>query len=102
MGRRLLAWKDLLWWQGERRQRKGAPRHAGRFNPALDVQRSEVKIAGVDWKLRAQDRGWWQTHAEDNLQQFNVPWASGKQSQLENLEHNTTSKPAVSERMSLR
>ena len=24
MGRRLLAWEDLLWWQGEQRQRKGA------------------------------------------------------------------------------
>ena len=47
VGRRLLAWKDLLWWQGEQRQRKGA-RHAGRFNPALDVERNVVKIAGLN------------------------------------------------------
>ena len=76
-------------------------RHAGRFNPALDVERSVGKIAGASWKIRAQDRGWWQNHAEDYLQQFNVPWASGKQSQLENLKPNSASKPAASERLPL-
>ena len=74
MGRRLAAWKGLLWWQREQRQRKGA-RHAGRFNPALDVERSVVKVAGLDLKERTQDRGWWHSRAEDYIQQFNVPWA---------------------------
>ena len=71
MGRRKVAWKDLLWWQGEQHQRKGA-RHAGRFNPALHVERSVVKVAGLDWKERAQDRGWWHSRSEDYIQQFSL------------------------------
>ena len=88
MGRKPLSWKDLHWWQGEQRQRKGA-RHAGRFNPALDVERHVVKIAGVDWKQRAQDREWWQNQTAVYIQHFDVPWASSKQSQLENLKPNS-------------
>ena len=87
VGKKLLAWKDLLWWQGEQRQRRVA-RHAGRFNPSADVERSLVKIAGLHWKDRAQDRGWWQVQASAYIDQFNVPWASGKQTQLENLNPN--------------
>ena len=56
VGKKLLAWKDLLWWQGEQKKRKGT-RHAGRFNPTADVERSIVKIAGLYWKEKAQDRG---------------------------------------------
>ena len=74
MRRRLV----LLWWQGEQSQRKGP-----------DVERSVVKVAGLDWKERAQDRGWWHSRSEDYIQQFNVPWASDKQSQLESLKPNS-------------
>ena len=35
----------------------GGTRHAGRFDPTADVERSIVKIAGLDWQEKAQDRG---------------------------------------------
>ena len=87
-GRKLLAWKDLLWWQEQQRQRRGA-RHAGRFNPTADVERSIVKIAGLHWKSHAQDRVWWKQQMDGYVEHFNVPWASGKQKQLDNLKPNT-------------
>ena len=51
-----------------------------------------MKIAGLNWKECAQDRGWWQSQVDDDIQQFNVPWASGKQLQLENLKPNSAAK----------
>ena len=87
-GRKLLAWKDLLWWQEQQRQRRGA-RHAGRFNPTADVEKSIVKIAGLHWKSQAQDRVWWKQQMDGYVENFNVPWASGKQKQLDNLKPNT-------------
>ena len=95
MGKKLLAWKDLLWWQEQQRQRRGA-RHAGRFNPTGDVERSIVRIAGIHWKTTAQDRAGWKQMMDDYVEQFNVPWASGKQKQLDNLKPNTTQTPASS------
>ena len=74
----------------------GGPRHAGRFNPTADVERSIVKIAGIHWKTLAQDRAGWKQMMDDYVEQFNVPWASGKQKQLDNLKPNTTQTPASS------
>ena len=95
MGKKLLAWKDLLWWQEQQRQRRGA-RHAGRFNPTADVESSIVRIAGIHWKTTTQDRAGWKQMMDDYVEQFNVPWASGKQKQLDNLKPNTTQTPASS------
>ena len=62
---------------------------AGRFNPKADVERSIVKIAGLHWKSQAQGRVWWTQQMDGYVEHLNVPWASGKQKQLDNLKPNT-------------
>ena len=76
----MLERKDLRWWNEQQKLRRGV-RHAGRFNPGLDVERSICQIAGLEWQTKAQDRQWWQNKTEDYITQFDVQWATGKQTQ---------------------
>ena len=85
VGRTFLEWRDLLWWSREQAKRKGA-RHGGRFNPNLDVERFLVKTAGLHWKQTAMDRQTWIDLGHEFIQHNDLPWSTGKQLQLQNLQ----------------
>eukprot|EP00439_Symbiodinium_sp_Y106_P074091 s53_g14.t1 len=52
--RDLLLWRNLKWWK-EVAEPSGC-RHGGRFNSALDIERSIAKIGGYVWVTVAQGR----------------------------------------------
>ena len=83
-GRAMLSWKNLQWWRREQsKPRSQRHTHAGQFNPMVDPERQLTKVAGDAWQEVARNtRG---ALRGEFLQQFDVPWSTGKQSSLENL-----------------
>ena len=89
----MLSWKNLRWWRQEQ-QKPCSQRHtlAGHFNPMVDPERQLKKIAGDAWQEVARDCKVWSMLGGEFLQQFDVPCSTGKQSSLENLVPNRTTR----------
>ena len=83
----MLRWKNLKWWKQQQNipPSWGGVRHGHRFNPDADPERQLVAVAGLDWMQAAQDRAAWGAMTETFVATFDVPWASGKQSSLNNI-----------------
>ena len=52
--------------------------HAGQFNPMVDPERQLTKVAGDAWQEVARNPKIWGTLKGEYLQQFDVPWSTGK------------------------
>ena len=90
-GRPMLSWKNLQWWRREQsKPRSQRHTHAGQFNPIVDPERQLTKVAGDAWQEVARNTTVWGALRGEFLQQFDVPWSTGKQSSLENLVPNLT------------
>ena len=81
----LLGWRDIRWWEEQQADLRGL-RHPKRFNAMLSTERLLNQIA-KPWQQVAQRRVEW-AHLEEAFKRFDVPWASGKQTSLENLAPN--------------
>ncbi|CAE7709541.1 unnamed protein product, partial [Symbiodinium necroappetens] len=83
----MLRWRNLEWWRIEQSipPSWGGQRHARRFNPHLDVERQIVAVAGDRWHEKALDRIEWSNLEELFVEKFDIPWASGDQAQLQDL-----------------
>ena len=83
----MLTWRNLEWWRIEQSipPSWGGHRHARRFNPPLDVERQIVSVAGDGWHDKARDRIAWSSLEEIFVDKFDVPWTSGEQAQLQDL-----------------
>ncbi|CAE7684121.1 pol [Symbiodinium sp. CCMP2592] len=79
----LLLWRNLKWWK-EVAEPAGC-KHGGRFNSSVDIERSISRIGGYDWVDLAQDRDQWQALQESFVEEFDLPWASGRQPAIANL-----------------
>ena len=55
----------------------------------LDIERQVCQVAGEQWQQVAQNRIQWTLLADNFVEQFDVPWASGNQVQLDSLAPNT-------------
>ena len=87
----MIHWKDLRFWRAEQQKpARSRVRHAGRFNPAGDVERAIEAIAGTSWGELAQQRQTWQSLQQRFVEHFDVPWATGRQVSIhDNLHPNT-------------
>ena len=90
----MLAWRGMKWWRVQQTipESWGGARHAQRFNPMLDTERHIAEIAGLDWQTRAQDRHGWSNLAASFVARHDVPWCSGEQLGLTNLDTNRQDK----------
>ena len=90
--RDVFRWRSLDWWRGEQRL-LGGSRHPGRFCPHVDPERLiqavvDRKCPGREtWESVAQDRTRWQSLREAFVEMYDVPWASERQTALEDGEH---------------
>ena len=87
----MIQWKDLRFWRAEQQKPSSVRvRHAGRFNPAGDVERAIEAVAGTAWGEVAQHRQTWQALQQQFVERFDVPWATGRQGSIQdNLHPNT-------------
>eukprot|EP00439_Symbiodinium_sp_Y106_P068616 s3102_g11.t1 len=87
---RVLSWKNLHWWKQQQQIPRswGGARHAHRYNVNVDPERQISAVGGLRWIERAQDRAHWQQLATTFVEQFDVPWATGKQTSLDNIAAN--------------
>ena len=87
----MLHWKDLRFWRAEQRKpARTRVRHAGRFNPGGDIERTLEAVAGTSWGEVAQERHTWQALQQQFVDRFDVPWATGRQGSIQdNLHPNT-------------
>ncbi|CAE7238934.1 unnamed protein product [Symbiodinium sp. CCMP2592] len=87
----LLLWRNLKWWK-EVAEPAGC-KHGGRFNSSVDIERSISRIGGYDWVDLAQDRDQWQALQDSFVEEFDLPWASGRQPAIANLTQIRSFKP---------
>ena len=87
----LLRWRDHAWWEGQQADPQGA-RHPKRFNAMLNTERLLSQIARP-WRQTAQNRVEWSRLEAAFIRRFDVPWATGKQTSLENLAPTRRPKP---------
>ncbi|CAE7609134.1 unnamed protein product [Symbiodinium sp. CCMP2592] len=83
--RDLLRWRNLKWWKEVAEPAKIS--HGARFNSALDVEQSIAKIGGYDWMALAQDRDAWQALQDNYVQEFDPPFAIGRQASKHRQPH---------------
>ena len=80
---RLDRFRTLNWWRDQQGQIQGT-RHPGRFFPRLmNQERALEAAAGGDWRVVAEDKGYWHQHMSVWIQQQDLPWASLEQTALE-------------------
>ncbi|CAE7807571.1 unnamed protein product [Symbiodinium sp. CCMP2592] len=78
-------WHSLRWWQ--RQKDRGIPvQHAQRFNAYMDIDRQLSETAGPEWFAIAQDRDAWGELEAVFIERYDVPWSSGKQGSIANLD----------------
>ena len=78
-----------LWWEGEKtKPKKQRVTHVHRYNAFVDPERQLVHVAALEWMQVAQDRQRWASLAAAFVQQYDVPWATGKQGSIQNLSPN--------------
>ena len=84
----MLSWRGMRWWRTQQSipVSWGGERHAQRFNPVLDTERHIVEIAGLDWQTVAKNRATWSALGEQSVAKYDVPWCTGEQLGLENLD----------------
>ena len=82
----LMQWRNLAWWKKEQQNPKGL-RHPHRYNAMLETERMLDAIAHP-WHITAQNRNRWATLEEAFVKKFDVAWATGRQTSLENLAPN--------------
>ena len=84
----MLSWRGMRWWRTQQSipVSWGGERHAQRFNPMLDTERHIVEIAGLDWQTVAKNRATWSALGEQSVAKYDVPWCTGEQLGLENLD----------------
>ena len=102
VARAMLKWRDLQWWRIEQSipPSWGGQRHAGRYNPHLDVERQIAAAAGEQWQSITADRIAWAALETKFVEMHDVPWASGGQEAIANLAPNksTDGRPAPKRR----
>ncbi|CAE7690154.1 pol [Symbiodinium sp. CCMP2592] len=98
----MVQWKNLAFWRKEQRKpRSSRVNHAARFNPEADVERALESMGGTRWGEAAQDRAHWQSLSTTFVERYDVPWATGKQTSIQdNLTPNShrggrASRPAL-------
>ncbi|CAE7624163.1 Clec16a [Symbiodinium sp. CCMP2592] len=80
----MVQWKNLDFWRQEQRKpRSSRVNHAAGFNPEADVERALESIGGTRWGEAAQDRAHWQTLSTTFVERYDVPWATGKQTSIQ-------------------
>ena len=86
----MLSWRGMKWWRAQQAipVSWGGERHAHRFNPMMDTERHIVEVAGLDWQTKAQDRATWIYLGDQFVAKYDVPWSSGEQLGLDNLDTN--------------
>ena len=86
----MLSWRGMKWWRAQQAipVSWGGERHAHRFNPMMDTERHIVEVAGLDWQTKAQDRATWICLGDQFVAKYDVPWSSGEQLGLDNLDTN--------------
>ena len=82
----LIQWRNLAWWKQEQRSNNGM-RHPHRYNAMLETERLLDTIAHP-WQSTAQNRSKWASLEQGFIRRFDVAWATGRQTSLENLAPN--------------
>ena len=93
VGGDILEWRGMKWWKEQQNKRQGE-RHAGRFNPQLDIERAVTSVAGIEWRQIAKDRQAWAGLEAAFLDKFDTPWSTGRQTAITNLSPNNSAKPS--------
>ncbi|CAE7414124.1 unnamed protein product [Symbiodinium sp. CCMP2456] len=93
VGGKILRWRSLAWWNAHRPPH-GNVTHASRFNAFMDIDRQVTSIAGENWHLVAMNREQWAYLSKRWVEKYDVPWATGKQTSIENLTPHSRAAPA--------
>ena len=79
------SFRTLEWWQHERRKRDGLQHtHQDHFPKLMNVERTMDRAVGGQWRVTAQNRQTWKTYEQRFVDLLDIPWASGRQTQLMN------------------
>ena len=95
--RSMVTWKDLTWWKHEQSKGSKGIKHKQRFNSNLDVERALSKTGGQQWQQWMQvalNRDRWRGLTTEFVAQHDIPWATGRQTQLDNLTPTQADMPA--------
>ena len=77
--------RNNQWWHNEQRNPRGE-RHKGKFYARLSIEENSMDaVAGAPWRERAQCRSTWQGLCREWVNSVDVPWASGRQTVLQDL-----------------
>ena len=82
----LIQWRNLAWWKREQQASTGM-RHPHRYNAMLETERLLETIARP-WQETARNRSKWASLEQEFISKFDVAWATGRQTSLENLAPN--------------
>ncbi|CAE7875610.1 unnamed protein product [Symbiodinium necroappetens] len=93
VGGKILRWRCLAWWNAHRPPH-GNVTHASRFNAFMDIDRQVTSVAGENWHLVAMNREQWAYLSKQWVEKYDVPWATGKQTSIENLTPHSRATPA--------
>ena len=75
--------RNGTWWREEQKNPYGQ-RHTGKFYARMTLEESEMdSVAGMAWRDKAQQRAEWRGLCQGWVSRVDVPWASGRQTMLQ-------------------
>ena len=77
--------RTLEWWQAEQRRRDGL-QHARHYPKLMNMERAMDAGALGAWRVVAQDRQLWRAREQGFVDRLDLPWASGRQTQILNTQ----------------
>ena len=79
------AFRTLEWWEYEKRKKDGL-QHTHHYPRLMNMERIMNKAAGNEWRVVAQDRSAWKGREQGFVDLLDLPWSSGRQTQILNFQ----------------